>query len=267
MELAEKQELRRRVNSTQEFRRQLLIRRNLERVILRELNKVFRDWLGSTLFLYREYGQFQMGVAAGRLQEELQPTLVNFYKRVFSTMLEGNVDFNEKKQESVLVFGRSINFEELVAQYFANRDLILEGISTTLAQRIDRIIQQGRADDLTIEQIARNVNRVLGPSIRARANLIARTETHSAASFANHRYYQVASEELDITMKKQWVATADGRTRSFHQSANGDIRNMDEPFVIEGERLMHPGDGTLGASAKNIVNCRCVVVYKDERDL
>ena len=33
--------------------------------------------------------------------------------------------------------------------------------------------------------------------------------------------------------------------------------NNDQPFVVGGERLMHPGDGSFGASAGNIVNCRC----------
>ena len=272
MSLAEsKQEFRRRVSPAREFRRQLRIRRNLERIIYRELVKVFRDWLGSTLYLYTEFGTYQSGVAAGRLQAEIQPTLTNFYKRIFQTVIESNVSINEKKneqkQEEVMVFGRSINFEELVDEYFINRELVLANISRTLAIRIDRIIQEGRARDLSVAQIARDVQSVLGPAIRSRANLIARTETHNAASFANHRYYQTVSDELEITMKKQWVASGDLRTSDFHQEASGTIKDMDEPFEIDGELLNHPGDSSLGASAKNVVNCRCVLVYADERDL
>ena len=268
MELAEKQELRRRVNLNKEWFRQLRIRRNLERIIFRELVAVFRRWLSSTLFLYTEFGTYQNGVAQARLSEELNPVLQRFYKRVFQTIIEGNIEMNEKKQaEEVFVFGRSIIFEDLVASYFVTRDLILAGVSRVLAEKIDRIIQEGRADDLTLDQIARNVDRVLGPSISARANLIARTETHSAASFANHTYYETVADELDMTMKKKWIATGDERTRDAHSAMNSKpYIDMDQPFIVDGERMMYPGDST-NASAKNIVICRCVVAYVDERDI
>ena len=66
-------------------------------------------------------------------------------------------------------------------------------------------------------------------------------------------------------MMKRWVSTADERTRSAHVEANGQIRNMDEDFDIGGLPMNHAGDPKGGA--KNVVNCRCVIVYADERDI
>ena len=262
-----KQEFRNRVSDAQEFRIQLRLRNNLERSMLREVSRIFRTWLSSTLFLYREYSTFQRGVAQSRLNEELFPALQRQYRKIFETIIEANVNRHQgnQKAEEAFIFGRSINFEELVEQYFANRDLVLSGISSQLARRIDQLIQQGRADDLTLDQIARNVNRILGPTIRARANLIARTETHNAASFANHQYYSDVADELEINMKKKWIAISDARTRSFHADASGQVRDMDDDFDVGGAKMSYPGDPRGGA--RNVINCRCVVSYVDERDL
>lgn len=134
-----------------------------------------------------------------------------------------------------------------------------------LATQIDRIIQNGRAEGLTLDQIASRVQTIMGPTIYARANLIARTETHNAASYANHQYYQAVSEQLDMTMKKKWVSVSDDRTRSAHAEIQGQTRNMDEDFDVGGTKMKHPGDPRGGAA--NVINCRCVVVYADERDI
>ena len=267
MKLKTKQQFRRRVNAQQEFQRQLRLRRNLERSLLSKLNKVFRTWLSSTLYLYREFGTFQRGVAQNRLTEELNPVLLREYRKIFETIISSNVDLNQKeeKAEEAIIFGKVVNYEALVDEYFAERDLVLSGISSRLARRIDRIIQQGRSQDLTLPEIARNVQRLLGPSIRARANLIARTETHNAASFANHRYYEEVADELEIKMKKRWVAVSDARTRSFHADANGQTVDMDDDFQVGGANMSYPGDPRGGA--RNVINCRCVVVYADERDI
>ena len=40
---------------------------------------------------------------------------------------------------------------------------------------------------------------------------------------------------------------------------------MDEDFDIGGSPMNHAGDPKGGA--KNVVNCRCVIVYADERDI
>ena len=40
---------------------------------------------------------------------------------------------------------------------------------------------------------------------------------------------------------------------------------MDEDFTIGGAKMEYAGDPKGGA--KNVVNCRCVIVYVDEEDL
>ena len=63
-------------------------------------------------------------------------------------------------------------------------------------------------------------------------------------------------------MTKSWLATQDGRTRIPHLEAHGQEVPIDENFTVAGESLAFPGDTSNGASAKNIINCRCTQTYR-----
>ena len=68
-------------------------------------------------------------------------------------------------------------------------------------------------------------------------------------------------------MTKTWVPTQDNRTREAHRAKNiqnvqGENRRTvlrEEPFVVDGERMMRPLDGN--ASAGNVIRCRCVMTF------
>lgn len=59
---------------------------------------------------------------------------------------------------------------------------------------------------------------------------------------------------------ERWVSTDDGRTRPEHLDANRQEVPYDEPFEVGDEKLMYPGDISLGANAGNVINCRCTMV-------
>lgn len=193
------------------------------------------------------------------------PLALAQYRRAFKTIYESNnkIHDNERKQEEVLVFGQSIDFENLVASYFASRQLYLRGITIRMATRISNIIERGRSDGLTLPQIARQVAEDTGFA-RSRASLVARTELHNATSFANHNYYVDVGNTYGLPMVKRWVATGDTRTRPDHVEASGQTVGIDEAFTVGGVPMQYAGDPNGGA--KNVVNCRCVIVYVDERD-
>lgn len=60
---------------------------------------------------------------------------------------------------------------------------------------------------------------------------------------------------------KEWVTMGDSRVRPGHRAADSQQVPSDQPFMVAGERLMHPGDRSLGASIGNVINCRCSAVY------
>lgn len=87
---------------------------------------------------------------------------------------------------------------------------------------------------------------------------IARTEGHriqnEAALNAQHK-----AKDKGADIVKQWDSTLDGRTRPEHREADGQIRELDEPFDIGGEKMQAPG---VGGSARNVCNCRCCLLQR-----
>lgn len=256
-----------RVNTRLEVRRQLLIRNNLEKRHFRNLRTLFRKFLNVQLYLIKEFGIYEVDVAARSLNEDFMPMMLSHYRRTFETIYKYNEDKYQmnKKADEAFVFGRSVDFEAVVNEYFATRQLVLSGISLRLAQRISNIIEQGRSDNLTLPQIAKELTNKFLPISRSRAALIARTETHNAASFANHSYHLQVERDLGTKMLKRWVATNDNRTRSSHAAASGQTVDMSEDFIVGGAEMGFAGDSKGGA--KNVINCRCVIVYADEQDI
>jgi uncharacterized protein with gpF-like domain len=90
---------------------------------------------------------------------------------------------------------------------------------------------------------------------RARANLIARTETHNAANSAAHE----AIRSTGLPVLKEWVTALDGRERPEHANVSAVPIPLNSPFQVGGEELMYPGDPS--GSAENVINCRCAVAH------
>lgn len=256
-----------RVNPRQELRRQSRIRNNLEKSFYKRLTSLLFKFVNTKAYLYKEYGIYEVDIASRDLQEELTPTIIQHYRRVFRTIINSNNDVNKLdiKEEEIFVFDRNVDFEAWVEEYYKTRSLVLSGISANMAKRVEKIIQEGRQEGLTLSQIADNISTKLRPISRARAATIARTETHNAAGFAHHKYYKQVESDYGGIIVKRWLATNDARTRSHHSAANGQTRMMDEDFNIGGAPMSHTGDSRGGA--RNVINCRCVIIYADEQDI
>lgn len=63
------------------------------------------------------------------------------------------------------------------------------------------------------------------------------------------------AKNLGIDIKKQWMATHDGRTRHSHRMLDMEVVDIDEPFS---NKLMEPGD--TNGRPEEIYNCRCRMV-------
>lgn len=251
-----------------ELRKQLRIRNNLERQLFKRLTSLFGKFVNTKAYLYREFGQYDPGIATRDLNEELVPTLLEHYRRVFRTIYSENNQQNklEEVKEDALVFGRNVDLEPIIDEYFRTRELLLAGVSASIANRVQKVIQDGRDEGLTVAQIAQNIERNVRPITAVRALTIARTETHNAAGFAHHKYYEQVQTDYGSTILKRWSATKDIRTREAHRAMNQQppIR-MEEDFIVDGLPMAHTGDPRGGA--KNNINCRCVIIYVDEQDV
>ena len=101
-----------------------------------------------------------------------------------------------------------------------------------------------------------------------RARVIARTEAHNAAMFASKRTAEVISSEVGLVMVKRWIPALDERTRFSHASMRNHAPvDMDGKFKVSRpsggfDMMDRPGDPK--ASAGNVINCRCVMVYEEK---
>lgn len=91
-----------------------------------------------------------------------------------------------------------------------------------------------------------------------RARRIARSETIPAANAAKLEGWRQSA----VVTEKEWMCAGGPRSRQAHKDADGQTVPIDEPFIVGGEKLMHPGDSSMGASAKNTINCRCTMRAK-----
>ncbi|MCU5095036.1 phage head morphogenesis protein [Bacillus wiedmannii] len=92
-----------------------------------------------------------------------------------------------------------------------------------------------------------------------RATTIARTEVINASRSGQFH----SDEQSGMVIGKEWrSARQPDRTRPGHYDANGQIQPFDKPFEVANgqgnlEKLMFPGDDSQGATASNLICCRC----------
>ena len=80
-----------------------------------------------------------------------------------------------------------------------------------------------------------------------------------ANSILNYRQYSKAVKAGKT--KKKWIDVGDKMERKTHLKVGGTILPIDEPFSVGDSLLQFPKDTSLGASADEIVNCRCSIQY------
>ena len=133
-------------------------------------------------------------------------------------------------------------------------------ITETTRKIIEKIILDNK--DLGVAGIASLIVERFRPRFtKRRSATIARTETHTASSFAIQKQAEQFNEPR---MKKRWVANADERTRTTHRQANGQEVGINDDFIIGGKKMSYTGDPKGGAG--EVINCRCVIVYTEEED-
>lgn len=69
---------------------------------------------------------------------------------------------------------------------------------------------------------------------------------------------------MGIKVRKKWIATLDARTRDSHAELDGQVVDIDEPFVTHNRdgslaEIMFPGDPQ--ADGEQVWNCRCTLGY------
>ena len=149
-------------------------------------------------------------------------------------------------------FGLQVTGEQPFVQGLTARLVsFIEDWTLDFKNLVSSVIDRGHAQLKSVDQVAKDL-RAAGVKTANQATTIARTQMVAASNNAN---YYGATTFAGPGDTKEWVATPDSRTRKDHKEAHGQVVPFDEPFVVGGERGMHPGDSAF--SPAQLVNCRC----------
>lgn len=138
-------------------------------------------------------------------------------------------------------------------------------VNSTTRKRIAKLIEQGIAEGLGAEEVARNIRKDRGYN-RNRSLAIARTETVTAANQGKF----MAALSSPYVQEKKWLPTNDARTRISHLGMlDTPYIDLDLSFHIANasgdlEPALYPCASTMSAS--NVVNCRCSLVFRNKRN-
>lgn len=133
----------------------------------------------------------------------------------------------------------------------------IKHIDETTRKNVQEQLSEGIANGEGIPELQKRLQELYERFNKTRAVIIARTEV-IAASNAGSR---AAALQTGLNLTHEWLSTPDNRTRDIHRNVNGQTKPLNEPFEVAGEKLMFPGDTTLGASASNVIQCRCTEIY------
>ena len=240
-----------RVSARKEVIEQNRLRNGFERKLRKQLSALFAK-IGRAA--EREY------VRHGRLLRSLQSIEPQLYDALESHY---RAVINEFGLRIIRDAKADTQFEFLVRDYLrVHGGTRIQQVSETTRRQIMNAVQMADEEGLGVQVTGKRIfDRMSGSFSRYRAATIARTETHTAASYAN----DAVNRSLNIPNQiKRWVSVADLRTRPEHRAANGTEVPLDEDFIIGGVPMAYTGDPKGGA--KNVINCRCVTLYITPED-
>ena len=217
----------------------------------------------------RNFFTAQQGRVLAKLEQETEAKATRTIDDILDLALE-----NEKLLAKMtpllkgdLLFGGSQVWQELglnpddfavppakALEFLAKRSNEIKGVNKTTFEKLKGSLADGLSEGDTHAELVDRVKEIYQGATDARAETIATTETNIAVNSGRFEAMQEAGVE-----RKGWQASNLEGVRPEHLQAELDYADegvpIDEPFIVMGEELMHPGDP--GGSPGNTINCRC----------
>lgn len=130
------------------------------------------------------------------------------------------------------------------------------------ARKIAASIARGIASGESLEQTNRRIAHDVSTQNRDAFLRSARTLLTGAQN-AGRDAAMKAAADFGVNVRKMWIATLDHRTRDAHRELDGQVVDIDKPFVVYGDTIRYPGDPL--AKPALVYNCRCTLgfIYPD----
>lgn len=154
---------------------------------------------------------------------------------------------------------RLIRDEPKLLPAVKNKEVDEQADSEWYNKIVSNSVTQGILQGEGIGQIAQRIMRTCTDRAENAAVRDART-AYTGAQNAGRIEGLHQAEELGINVLKKWMCTFDFKTRDAHRELDGQTQKPDDPFVVDGDEIMYPGDPH--AEPALVWNCRCTLVYE-----
>lgn len=201
----------------------------------------------------------------GDINNALYPVISELYDEVMTFFLQRQW----KQLEGETVKAGFFLSEWLIwIQVFKDANLAKEvaDIGDTTRERLRHILERATAEGLEFEVIAQRIKNGGIASVK-RALMIARTETANAVNISKTKSADDWERDSGREIGKIWIHRGAKDPRDWHLSLdNGTMIRKEETWSVtdpntgKTDHMKHPHD--LNASAGNVINCGCQVLYK-----
>lgn len=209
---------------------------------------------------YQRMLKEQIQTALERLHSNEYETISEYLKDTYTDAFVGTV-YTLHKQDVPVILPVD---QSVVVKAVTIDSKLKESLYTSIGKDITELkrsiaaeVTRGIASGMMYSDIARNIREAASIPMK-RAKTIARTE---AGRVQEQATFDAAKEAKAVgaDVVKQWSAIRDSKTRDSHRKLDGQIREIDEPFEVNGHKGMHPHD--FGRPEEDI-NCRCTMLTR-----
>lgn len=207
---------------------------------------------------YQKAIEMQIDDALSKLNSGEYQTISDYLEESYGTGFTSSL-YRLQKQGIPLIF--PMNRNEIIKAVQLNSKISgglykRLGINTkAMKNAIRQEVTRGISSSMSSADIARNIDNRMNSGLY-NSYRIARTEGHRINQEASFDAMTKA-KEAGADVVKQWDSTLDGRTRPHHRMLDGQVRELEDPFEVDGLQAQYPSG--FGKASEDI-NCRCVVL-------
>lgn len=202
-----------------------------ERAMLFSLDRIFDFalWIAET---------------AARLSGWFRDTIIGGYGTASAQLDDLDIELADLTSSDPAV--RSI-LDEMVANS--------RSITETTRDMLSNIIRQALVEGWSVDRTSDEIQRAFEDMAPHRAHTIA--VTNVTAGFSAGQLVAFRRAGVD----KQWLSQRDRRARETHIAADGQRRQVDEPFQVGLAQPQHPADPAIaGTNPEEFFGCRCAML-------
>lgn len=255
---------------TNRAKRELALKLVLEDRFKTEVRSYFKTIVNDFRGFYTSTG---MVIENSSFRDDTKEMIKKQYRRV-SRHFKNDMRDSDKKASSIGMETKKVSeineaVDIEIAMFIAKeapaRGVMIDNTTKKNMEASVSVAVQGAIDEgqsLNNVVIASVAADLLTEKFKGREEAISMSETQFPAERTKIIEASVVGISLLLLLKKQWSSILDSKTRARHAVADGQTVPINDPFVVAGELLKYPSDTSLGASAANVVRCRCSSQYK-----